>query len=205
MDPLDQDIDIEWGELDNIEKELNDSKSNDVTVTPKKSSVESKHINLTPKNSPSKNDCVRSPKTSPAYLKKIVTPTKSSSVKFNSSPSKSVQSLSVLGSSKSPSISPKICDIKKSISNRKIESPKKSLNFKDEDRTSVKTSFKRKISPTKTPENKKFKNESAPSPDTQVTIMIIVLSVPFYIVIKILGKWIYNRFITNSAHCNFYS
>jgi len=55
-----------------------------------------------------------------------------------------------------------------------IESPKKKLNF-DGENIIGKLGSKRKMSPTKTPENKKIKISSVDSPDTQVCNIIIHL------------------------------
>lgn len=59
-----------------------------------------------------------------------------------------------------------------SISPKKHESPKKKLNFSENDKNTINSGYKRKISPTKTPENKKFKVNSVQSPDTQVSNII---------------------------------
>lgn len=151
----------------------------------------SKNIVTTPKSSPVKSNS--------SSNKKVQSPNKSVE-----SPNKLIQTSLVLNKLKSPSISPKKCDIEKNMSNSEIESLEKTFHSNDEDRKSVKTSSKRKISPIKTPENKKFKNDTVPSPDTQVSIMIIILLIEFYIMIEILGKWIYNRCIYIIVHCIFY-
>lgn len=52
-----------------------------------------------------------------------------------------------------------------------IESPKKKLNFDDENIIG-KLGSKRKMSPIETPENKKIKISSVDSPDTQVCNII---------------------------------
>lgn len=78
---------------------------------------------------------------------------------------------------KSPSISPKKSDFEKKISSNKIGSLEKTFHSNDEDQTSDKMRSKRKMSPLKTPENKKIKNDTTSSPDTQVSIMIVILSI----------------------------
>ncbi|KAL5240649.1 hypothetical protein ACI65C_008059 [Semiaphis heraclei] len=166
-DLLEQDFDFEWGELDNIEKQLNDSKSNDIPVSPKKFPAKSNQ-KTTPKNSPAKNDTFRTPTASPANKKNIVTP-KSSSESIsttNSSPINTVNSR-LIPQKTSPSVSPVKLELQNSTTKIKIESPKNKLYFDDENTIIGKSGSKRKISPTKTPENKKIKISSVDSPDTQ--------------------------------------
>lgn len=122
--------------------------------------------------------------------KNVVKTPKSSPIKLNSSPNKSVQSpdkskqtLLVLNKLKSPSISPKKSNIEKKVSNIKIGSLEKNFNSNDDDQTSDKIRSKRKMSPIKTPENKKFKNNTISSPDTQVSIMIVILCIRVTLVI----------------------
>lgn len=159
---MDQDIDIEWDKLDNIEKQFIDTKSNDVAATSSKSSPIKK------------NNSLKTPIPSPDNLKNTVITPKSSPVKSvsltpNLSPAKTpvkvVQSVLISQKTKSPSISPKQCKSERKISNIT------KLDFNDGE--ICKTSFKRKNSPTKTPENKKFKVDSVQSPDTQVRNIII--------------------------------
>ncbi|XP_060843413.1 replication factor C subunit 1 [Rhopalosiphum padi] len=168
VDLLEQDFDFEWGELDNIEKQLNDSKSSDVAASPKKTPVKSNQI--TPISSPDKSNTFKTPTNSPINKKNIVVTPKSSS-KFisnlTSSPKQTVQLTIIPQKTKSPSMSPLKLGPENKISKLKLESPKKKLNF-DEEKTIIgKSGFKRKISPTKTPENKKIKISSIDSPDTQ--------------------------------------
>lgn len=79
---------------------------------------------------------------------------------------------------KRPFMSPIKCETEKTISN-KIESPKKKLDFGNDGKTSTQTCSKRKFSPTKTPENKKFKVDSHQLSDTQVSNHIIMLPLFF--------------------------
>ncbi|XP_060864496.1 replication factor C subunit 1 isoform X2 [Metopolophium dirhodum] len=167
VDLLEQDFDFEWGELDNIEKQLNDSKSNDIPISPKKSPAKSNQI--TPKNSPAKYDTFRTPSVSPANKRHILATPKSSSNSNstpNSSPRKTVQSTLIPQKTKSPSESPRKLGLENKTIKINIESPKKKLNFDDENIIG-KSGSKRKMSPTKTPENKKIKISSVDSPDTQ--------------------------------------
>lgn len=168
VDLLEQDFDFEWGELDNIEKKLNDSKSSDVDVSPKKSPAKLNQI--TPKKSPAKSDTFRTPTASPSNKNNIVTTPKSSS-KLSSSPNPSpkntVQLPIIPHNLKSPSVSPLKLGLDNKTINSRLESPKKKLNFDDEISVIGKSGSKRKISPTKTPENKKIKRSSVDSPDTQ--------------------------------------
>lgn len=150
--------------------------SSDIAGIPEKTPVKSinvKHI-TTPKSSIAKDYEFTSPKTSPVNLKNSVTPPKSSPIKSISSPNsklnKTKQTVIIPKRFKSPSLSPNKCDEK--TFNNKAESPKKKLNFSDEDKATIKTSSKRKISPTTTPENKKFKKNLVQSPDTQVRNII---------------------------------
>uniref|UniRef100_A0A2S2NZI3 Replication factor C subunit 1 n=1 Tax=Schizaphis graminum TaxID=13262 RepID=A0A2S2NZI3_SCHGA len=168
VDLLEQDFDFEWGELDNIEKQLNDSKSSDVAASPKKSPVKSNQI--TPISSPDKSNTFKTPTNSPINKKNIVVTPKSSS-KFisnlTSSPKQTVQLTIIPQKTKSPSMSPLKLGPENETSRLKLESPKKKLNFDDGKTIIGKSSSKRKISPTKTPENKKIKISSIDSPDTQ--------------------------------------
>ena len=90
----------------------------------------------------------------------------------NSSPRKTVQTTLIPQKTKSPSVSPLKLGLENKTTKIKIESPKKKLNFDDEDTIIGKSSSKRKISPIKTPENKKIKISSVDSPDTQVSNII---------------------------------
>ncbi|XP_026809909.1 replication factor C subunit 1 [Rhopalosiphum maidis] len=168
VDLLEQDFDFEWGELDNIEKQLNDSKSSDVTASPKKSPVKSNQI--TPISSPDKSNTFKTPTNSPIHKKNIVVTPKSSPKcisNLTSSPKQTVQLTIIPQKTKSPSMSPlKLGPVNKTTK-LKLESPKKKLNFDDEKTIIGKSGSKRKISPTKTPENKKIKISSIDSPDTQ--------------------------------------
>lgn len=137
--------------MDNIEKQFIDSKSN---VTPKSSPAKSVGFK-TPKSSPSKS---KTPDTTPNLL-----PDKS----YLPSPAKSIQTILVSHKTKRQSISPRKCDLNENTGKIKIKSPKKKL-FCNND-TTVKTGFKRKLSPIKTPENKKIKVNLVQSPDTQVS------------------------------------
>lgn len=114
-------------------------------------------------------------KTSPVSPKNIVSPklsqTKSTSVSPIEYPSKMVQTVLQPQNLKSPS--PPKNKFQKEILSIEIESPKKKLNFSDDSKTTIKKSSKRKISPVKTPENKKCKVDSIKSPDTQVSNIII--------------------------------
>lgn len=98
---------------------------------------------------------------------------------------------------KQPSVSPKSTPEKNKFE-IKTASPKKKLDFIVDDKTTVKTGFKRKNSPTKTPENKKFKINSHQSPDTQVSqyFYLFLLCTDKLYMIKILGKWIPIRLVT---------
>lgn len=168
VDLLEQEFDFEWGELDNIEKQLNESKSNDISISPKKSPTKSNQI--TPKNSPAKYDTFRTPTVSPASKGNIVITPKSSSKSIstpNSSPRTTKQSTLIPLKTKSPSLSPVKLGLENQTNRIKIESPKKKLNFVDENTTIGKSGSKRKISPNKTPENKKIKISPVDSPDTQ--------------------------------------
>lgn len=89
----------------------------------------------------------------------------------NSSPRRTVQSTLI---NKSPSTSPVKLGFENKTIKINVESPKKKLHFDDENIIS-KSGFKRKMSPTKTPENKKIKISSVDSPDTQVCNIIIYL------------------------------
>lgn len=158
-------------------------------TTPKSSPVKSTSIVTTPKSSPVKSissvttskspvkltNIVVTPKTSPIKSININTTPKSSSknVKtLNLSPAKTTL-LSSPQKSKQLLISPKKCTPEKSSFENKTESSEKKLDFSDDDKTTIKAGFKRKVSPIKTPENKKFKLNSLQSPDTQVSDNII--------------------------------
>lgn len=126
------------------------------------------------KSSPTKNDTFKVSKTSPVSPKNIVSPklsqTKSTSLSPVASPSKMVQTTLLPQKIKSPSPLKKKLD--KEINCIKVESPKKKLDFIDDSKTTIKKSSKRKISPVKTPDNKKYKVDSIQSPDTQVSNII---------------------------------
>lgn len=148
-------------------------------VSPKKSPAKLNQI--TPKKSPAKSDTFRTPTASPSNKNNIVTTPKSSS-KLSSSPNPSpkntVQLPIIPHNLKSPSVSPLKLGLDNKTINSRLESPKKKLNFDDEISVIGKSGSKRKISPTKTPENKKIKRSSVDSPDTQVrniTYLNIVL------------------------------
>jgi len=66
-------------------------------------------------------------------------------------------------------------ELQNSTTKINIESPKNELYFDDENTIIGKSGSKRKISPTKTPENKKIKISSVDSPDTQVCNIIIYI------------------------------
>lgn len=163
--------------MDNIEKQLNGSKPNDIAASSKISPAKS--YQTTPKKSPAKNDTFRTPTVSPVCKINIVVTPKSSSSKSNStpdsSPRKTVQSILIPQKTKSPSISPLKFGLKNKITNTNIESPKKKLNFDDDCNIIGKSGSKRKMSPIKTPENKKIKISSGNSPDTQVSNIIIYI------------------------------
>lgn len=74
----------------------------------------------------------------------------------------------------SPSVSPVKLELQNSTTKIKIESPKNKLYFDDENTIIGKSGSKRKISPTKTPENKKIKISSVDYPDTQVCNIIYI-------------------------------
>lgn len=187
VDPIEQDNDIEWTELDNIEKEIAGVKS-DVSVTPEKSLAKPNCITKTPTKSPIKpNNINKTPKKSPTKPKNINKTPKKSSTKPNNinktpkkSPAKSNCIEKTLGASpiKNKNIqSQKTSPLSKSskfklYSNTVLESKIKSS---DNGTTTAKTGFKRKISPKKTPENKKFKVNSAQSPNTQVSDIIVII------------------------------
>jgi len=152
-----------------------------VDVSPKKSSV--KFNQITPKNSPAKSDTFRTPTASPSNKKNIVTTPKSSSKLSSSlspSPKKTVQLSIITQKLKSPSVSPLKLGLQNKTINSRLESPKKQLSFDDEISVIGKSGSKRKISPIKTPENKKIKRSSLDSPDTQVRNIIIYLNIVLF-------------------------
>lgn len=134
------------------------SKTNNIKISP----IKSNYFSVTPKKSPVKSKIIEIPKISPT---KSITKT---------TPIKSTQILLTPPKHKEPSTSPKENDLKKKTSHIIKESPKKKLDFNDDNKTIVETSTKRKISPINTPENKKFKTNSLPLSDTQVNIIIII-------------------------------
>jgi len=58
-----------------------------------------------------------------------------------------------------------------------MKSPQKKLDLDENDKTTVTIGGKRKVSPIKTPENKKFKVDAVHSPDTQVSTIVFVFCV----------------------------
>lgn len=95
------------------------------------------------------------------------------------SPAKKVQTVLIPQKLKSSSVSPKKNDLEKGTSNITIESPRKKLVFHNDDDNTKKTTIKRKILSTNTPENKKFKVDLIQSPDTQVSNIIFLSFVLF--------------------------
>lgn len=170
-----EEIDIDWKELNIIEKQFSDVKP-----------IDGLGSETSEKSISKSSDSTITTNTSPANLEQNVLAQKSSPNKFvssvfNPSPNKNIQTLITPLKLKSPIKFPKKCESQKSTSSIKIISPIKQLNFNDNDKINAQSNFKRKISPTKTPENKKFKNNSVQSPDTQVSDLTLILCNYFYI------------------------
>lgn len=153
----DNDNDIEWTELDNIEKKIAGVKSNNISVTPEKSLAKLNCIKKTLKKSPTK----------PNYINKTPekSPTKPNCIEktLEASPNKNNN---IKSQKTSPSSKFKL------YSNTLLESK---IESSDNDKTTAITGFKRKISPINTPENKKFKVHSTQSPNTQVSDVIVII------------------------------